>query len=97
MTEGGILAFVHTDTNLPEKLAPMEPSGSGNPDLVVGDRADYLRSAGAARTLEVWSAYWSNRTHDQIQVAHVEPIDARRKLAHDGACSSPAAPAVATN
>jgi hypothetical protein len=48
MTEGSILAFVHTDTNLPEK-----PSGSGNPDLVVGDRADYLRSAGAARTLEV--------------------------------------------
>ena len=35
MTESGILAFVHPDTNLPNKLTPMEPSGSGNPELVV--------------------------------------------------------------
>jgi len=34
VTESGILAFVHPDTNLPKKLTPMEHSGSGNPEMV---------------------------------------------------------------
>jgi hypothetical protein len=34
VTEGGILAFVQPDTNLPKKLTPMEHSGSGNAELV---------------------------------------------------------------
>jgi len=40
VTEGGILAFVHPDTNLLKKLTPMKPSGSGKPELVAGGNRD---------------------------------------------------------